>query len=78
MLEAVSFDSIPKKVRVKKNYATPTLHDFYESDMKAARVVFAGKDNRTVYNALKKANERKRFNIDIITVGGETYLIKKE
>ena len=78
MLEAVSVSSIPNKVRVKENYATKTLHEFLESDMKAAKVVFEWKDNRTVYNALKKANERKRFNIDIITVGGETYLIKKE
>ena len=71
MLEAVSVSSIPKKVRVKKNYATLTLHDFYESDMKAARVVFTGKDNRTVYNALKKASERKRFNIDLLPLEGK-------
>lgn len=77
MLEAVSVSSIQNKVRVKENYATKTLHEFWESDMKAAKVVFEWKDNRTVYNALKKANERKQFRIDIITVGGETYLIKK-
>ncbi len=78
MIEPCDY-SETKKRKYKKGYAyaTNTLIEFDNSPHRCVKVSFEGISSRTVYLALKKANERKQFDVDIVTRNGEVFLAKK-
>ena len=59
-------------------WAMVTLIEFVNSDLEAAVVEQPGAKTHTSYVSLKKAQERKKFPVDICLRSGKIYIIRRE
>lgn len=79
MLTAIKKEDVPNATRGKHGaYARKTLVDFCNSCAEAAIVSFPEKNVKTVYVALKKAQEREHFPVAIMKRKDKVYLIRME